>query len=67
MPSANDVLEIKKKRFRVLNIIYDLAEQDEDRHISTFAIRNKTEMLDGELYLILKFLEVPRGSRLTEE
>jgi hypothetical protein len=56
MPSENDVLETKKKRFRVLNTIYDLAEQDTQRYISTYEIINKTEMLDKELYLILKFL-----------
>jgi hypothetical protein len=56
MPSENDVLEIKKKRFRVLNSIYDLAEQDEQKPISTYEIKNKTEIQGEELYLILKFL-----------
>ena len=61
MPSDNDVLETKKKRFRVLNTIYDLAEQDVQRHISTYAIINNIEILDieildEELDSILKFL-----------
>ena len=56
MPSENDVLETKKKRFRVLNAIYDLAEQDEQKPISTYEITNKTEIQGQELYLILKFL-----------
>lgn len=57
MPSDNDVLETKKKRFRVLNTIYDLAEQDEQRSISTYNITNNIEILDKELYLILRFLK----------
>jgi len=56
MPSENDVLETKKKRFRVLNTIYDLAEQDEHKPISTYEIKNKTEIQGEKLYLILKFL-----------
>jgi hypothetical protein len=56
MPSKNDVLETKKKRFRVLNTIYDLAEQDTGNHISTHKIKKKTEILGEELYLILVFL-----------
>ncbi len=56
MPSKNDVLETKKKRFRVLNTIYDLAEQDTQNHISTYEIKKKTEILGTELYLILEFL-----------
>jgi hypothetical protein len=62
MPSENDVLETKKKRFRVLNTIYDWAEQDEERYISTsdiistYEITNTTEISEEELYLILKFL-----------
>jgi hypothetical protein len=56
MPSENDVLETKKKRFRVLNTIYDLAQQDVQRYISTYEITNKTGMLDEELYYILTFL-----------
>jgi hypothetical protein len=56
MPSENDVLETKKRRFRVLNTIYDLAEQDEQKDISTYEIKNKTKILGKELYLILKFL-----------
>lgn len=57
MPSENDVLEIKKKRFRVLNTIYDLAEQNVQRYINTYEIKNKTEILGEELYLILSFLK----------
>jgi predicted transcriptional regulator len=66
MPSENDVLETKKKRFRVLNTIYDLAEQDEERYIrtsdiiSTYEITNTIEISEEELYLILKFL-INRG------
>jgi hypothetical protein len=56
MPLQNDVLETKKKRFRVLNTIYDLAEQNIDRYISTSEIKNKNKILDEELYFILKFL-----------
>jgi len=56
MPSKNDVLETKKKRFRVLNTIYDLAEQDTHNHISTYEIKKKTKILGKELYLILEFL-----------
>jgi hypothetical protein len=56
MPSENDVLETKKKRFRVLNTIYDLALQDGQRYISTYEITNKTGMLDEELYHVLTFL-----------
>jgi hypothetical protein len=56
MPSENDVLETKKKRFRVLNTIYDLAQQDGQRYISTYEITNKTGMLDEELYHVLTFL-----------
>jgi hypothetical protein len=57
MPSENDVLEIKKKRFRVLNTIYDLAEQSVQKYISTYEITNKIEILDEELYFILSFLK----------
>lgn len=56
MPSKNDVLETKKKRFSVLNAIYVLAEQDEQKIINTNEITNKTEIQGEELYLILKFL-----------
>jgi len=57
MPSENDVLETKKKRFRVLNTIYDWAEQNVQRYINTYELKNKTEILDEELYLILNFLK----------
>lgn len=62
MPSDNDVLETKKKRLIVLNTIYDLAEQDELRYISTYNITNEIEILDIEisdieLQDILKFLK----------
>jgi hypothetical protein len=57
MPSDNDVLETKKKRFRVLNTIYDLAKQNGQRYISTYEITNKIEILDKELYNILVFLK----------
>lgn len=56
MPSDNDVLETKKKRFRVLNTIYDLSKQDVQRYISTYEITNNIEILDEELDFILKFL-----------
>lgn len=56
MPSENDVLETTKKRFVVLNTIYNLAAQDEQKSISTNEIKNTTEIPGNELYLILKFL-----------
>lgn len=56
MASENDVLEIQKKRFSVLNAIYDLAEQDEKQPINTYDIKNKTKIEGEELYKILKFL-----------
>jgi len=63
MPSDNNVLEIKKQRFIVLNTIYDLAKQDVQRYISTYEITNKIEILykieilDKELHDILRFLK----------
>jgi hypothetical protein len=56
MPSEDDVLEIQKKRFSVLNAIYDLAEHDEEQPINTYEIKNKTKIEGEELYKILKFL-----------
>jgi hypothetical protein len=56
MPSENDVLETKKKRFSVLNVIYDFAGQDERQPINTYEIKNKTKIEGKELYNILKFL-----------
>jgi hypothetical protein len=56
MPSENDVLETKKKRFSVLNTIYDFAGQDEEQPINTYEIKNKTKIEGKDLYNILKFL-----------
>jgi hypothetical protein len=56
MPSKNDVSETQKKRFSVLNAIYDLAEQDKQKHINNNEITNKTEIKGEELYQILTFL-----------
>jgi DNA-binding IscR family transcriptional regulator len=56
MPTENEVLETKKKRFSVLNIIYDFAGQSEQQPINTNEIKNKTKIEGKELYNILKFL-----------
>lgn len=56
MPSENDVLEIEKKRFRVLETIYDLSQQSEEMAISTYEIKNETQIKGEELYRILIFL-----------
>jgi len=57
MPFENDVLEIIKKRFSVLNVIYGLAERDEQQPIRADEIKNKIKIENKELYDILKFLE----------